>query len=425
MADVKMDGRVVVSLDDESRRLLNEFVGRVKVATPTRTDMVREMFVEVLSNQERNDKPTVPSDAAIRLQTRIDAEEFVEKLEALYDDPAAIAQLKYMLRWFENRSSIRKDLHERLAAFADALADNAVTNEGFAVLFGIDLEPVFREVHTSNMAKKGGPIVEGKRLKPAGWTAPDVAGVLHAQGWQPSQPVGHCDPIVLTDVWTAPSTELRRHAIPIDHTLWEKETEINLARTLVRFGDLPAVECRVRFSGNRKTRVFVMQCPHAPEQFESYEFCKQNMTIASLSIVGTSVGLVRIVSAKNDGVDMQVECARLLYMDGPIPIDVSIWDRNDKVEIPSALVVVGDTSIVCRVLCFDGGKNRRLMIEFGADDGRFGYWERLRQDKKPCDVSVDGVVLGKTEIASVERGRMRSDGSYVLQIEFAKAAPST
>ncbi len=37
------------------------------------------------------------------------------------------------------------------------------------------------EVHRSNMAKVGGPIRgDGKRLKPEGWTPPDVAGVLAA-----------------------------------------------------------------------------------------------------------------------------------------------------------------------------------------------------------------------------------------------------
>lgn len=108
----------------------------------------------------------------------------------------------------------------------------------------------------------------------------------------------------------------------------------------------------------------------------------------------------------------------------PQPIDVSIWNRHEKVEIPTALVLVPDMSIVCRVLFFNGGKDRRLMIEFLANDELFGRWERLRQDEKPCDVSVDGAALGKTKIASVERGVMRSDGSYALQIEFVKAEPA-
>lgn len=151
----------------------------------TRTECVRQMFVDVLPNQERNDKPTIPGESAIRLQTRIDAEEFIEKIEALYDNPATIDTIRQILFLVANSSPIREDLHDRLPEFADALADNAVTNEGFAVLFGIDLQKVFDVVHLSNMAKKDGPIVDGKRGKPEGWKAPDVAGQLRLQGWKP------------------------------------------------------------------------------------------------------------------------------------------------------------------------------------------------------------------------------------------------
>ena len=174
------------------KRELSEFLKNAMdenraLKASNRTVCVRDMFVRVLPHQERNDKPTVPSEAAIRLQTRIDAEEFVEKIEALYDDPSAINQLKVLLlQWIVGHSPIRKDLHDRLPEFADALADNAVTNEGFAVLFGIDLESVFQEVHASNMRKGDGPIVNGKRSKPEGWAPPDVVGVLRKQGWSPS-----------------------------------------------------------------------------------------------------------------------------------------------------------------------------------------------------------------------------------------------
>lgn len=50
---------------------------------------------------------------------------------------------------------------------------------------GIDLRPVWSEVHAANMRKTTGPVREdGKRLKPEGWQPPDIAGVLRAQGWQ-------------------------------------------------------------------------------------------------------------------------------------------------------------------------------------------------------------------------------------------------
>jgi len=47
---------------------------------------------------------------------------------------------------------------------------------------GIDLTGFFAEVHRANMDKIGGERrPDGKRLKPAGWRAPDLAGVLAAQ----------------------------------------------------------------------------------------------------------------------------------------------------------------------------------------------------------------------------------------------------
>jgi predicted HAD superfamily Cof-like phosphohydrolase len=69
-----------------------------------------------------------------------------------------------------------------LVAAADALADLMYVVLGTAVQFGIDLAPVFDEVHASNLRKVGGTKREdGKQLKPAGWKPPDVAGVLERQ----------------------------------------------------------------------------------------------------------------------------------------------------------------------------------------------------------------------------------------------------
>lgn len=48
---------------------------------------------------------------------------------------------------------------------------------------GIDPRPMWTEVNSSNMRKVGGPINEhGKKLKPAGWVGPDIAGELRKQG---------------------------------------------------------------------------------------------------------------------------------------------------------------------------------------------------------------------------------------------------
>jgi predicted HAD superfamily Cof-like phosphohydrolase len=67
----------------------------------------------------------------------------------------------------------------------DALADLLVVTYGAAVEMGIDLEPVFAEVHRSNMSKDGGLDAGGKILKGQGFAPPDVIGELIKQGYQP------------------------------------------------------------------------------------------------------------------------------------------------------------------------------------------------------------------------------------------------
>lgn len=69
-----------------------------------------------------------------------------------------------------------------LVLAVDGLCDLMYVVLGAAVEFGIDLEPVFDEVHRSNLAKKGGTKrADGKTLKPPGWTPPDVAGEIEKQ----------------------------------------------------------------------------------------------------------------------------------------------------------------------------------------------------------------------------------------------------
>jgi predicted HAD superfamily Cof-like phosphohydrolase len=93
---------------------------------------------------------------------------------------------------FEYPAQLRVDLiQEELDEFAeacanhdlpemiDALCDLLYVTYGAAVAMGVDLEPFYDEVHRSNMAKAGGLVREdGKRLKPPGWTPPDIRGLL-------------------------------------------------------------------------------------------------------------------------------------------------------------------------------------------------------------------------------------------------------
>ena len=65
----------------------------------------------------------------------------------------------------------------------DALADILVVTYGTAVELGVDLEPVFAEVHRSNMSKNGGKDAGGKVLKGPAFQPPDILGELKKQGY--------------------------------------------------------------------------------------------------------------------------------------------------------------------------------------------------------------------------------------------------
>lgn len=73
-----------------------------------------------------------------------------------------------------------------MIATADALGDIAYVVYGAAVSYGIELDPVIREIHRSNMSKldnDGQPITreDGKILKSNNYTPPDISGVLQKQ----------------------------------------------------------------------------------------------------------------------------------------------------------------------------------------------------------------------------------------------------
>lgn len=74
-----------------------------------------------------------------------------------------------------------------LPAIAKELTDLLYVVYGTAVSYGIDLGPVFREVHRSNMTKLGGTRrADGKWLKPASYSPADIAPILETQRCHPS-----------------------------------------------------------------------------------------------------------------------------------------------------------------------------------------------------------------------------------------------
>ena len=100
--------------------------------------------------------PSIPDEPTQTLRKRLIQEEFEELQEALQE----------------------KDL----PSIAKELADLLYVVYGTAVSLGIDMEPVFQEVHRSNMSKVGGYKREdGKWVKPPTYSPAKLDSVLAAQ----------------------------------------------------------------------------------------------------------------------------------------------------------------------------------------------------------------------------------------------------
>ena len=85
-----------------------------------------------------------------------------------------LEELKYALQ--------NKDVVE----VADAIGDLLYVVLGCAVSCGIDIEPIYMEIHRSNMTKKGGYKAEnGKWMKPDTYVKPNLLPILIAQGYKP------------------------------------------------------------------------------------------------------------------------------------------------------------------------------------------------------------------------------------------------
>ena len=110
-----------------------------------------------------------------------DVREFHEALEipVAFSPKVRRPELRAALIEEEARETCEAIRAGDLIEAIDGLCDLLCVVYGAALEFGIDLDPFWREVHRTNMAKAGGPMREdGKRLKPEGWTPPDLRGVL-------------------------------------------------------------------------------------------------------------------------------------------------------------------------------------------------------------------------------------------------------
>lgn len=87
----------------------------------------------------------------------------------------------------EEKEELFKAMYElNLIKIADGLADLLYVVFGTAIVYGIDMEEVFDEVHRSNMSKvwKDGTVHYdefGKMLKPSTYSPADIESVLRRQ----------------------------------------------------------------------------------------------------------------------------------------------------------------------------------------------------------------------------------------------------
>ncbi len=117
--------------------------------------------------QEFHEKHGVPSAAAPRMPT---AKDRLRRARLIVTEAAEFLE-----------SADKGDFIEMV----DALADILVVTYGTAVEMGVDLEPVFAEVHRSNMSKNGGLDAGGKVLKGPAFAPPNILSELERQGYKP------------------------------------------------------------------------------------------------------------------------------------------------------------------------------------------------------------------------------------------------
>jgi len=100
-----------------------------------------------------SDEPYIPETNTVDLRLDLIREEFNELRAAMKD----------------------KDL----VATADALGDLLYVVYGTAVSCGLDMRPIFKEIHRSNMSKIGGHKREdGKWIKPKDYSPPDLKPLI-------------------------------------------------------------------------------------------------------------------------------------------------------------------------------------------------------------------------------------------------------
>lgn len=104
----------------------------------------------------------------------------VSQSPSIPDEPTKILRKRLIQEEFEE---LQEAMDEKdLPSIAKELADLLYVVYGTAVSLGMDMEPVFKEVHRSNMSKVGGYKREdGKWVKPATYSPAKISPIIHSQ----------------------------------------------------------------------------------------------------------------------------------------------------------------------------------------------------------------------------------------------------
>lgn len=104
----------------------------------------------------------------------------VSPTPAVPDEPTKLLRKRLIQEEFEE---LQEAMQEKdLPSIAKELADLLYVVYGTAVSLGIDMEPVFKEVHRSNMSKVGGYKREdGKWVKPPTYSPANILPIISKQ----------------------------------------------------------------------------------------------------------------------------------------------------------------------------------------------------------------------------------------------------
>ncbi|WNM58501.1 MazG nucleotide pyrophosphohydrolase domain-containing protein [Candidatus Nitrospira allomarina] len=105
---------------------------------------------------------------------------YVSPTPSIPDEPTQILRKRLIQEEFDE---LQEAMQEKdLPSIAKELADLLYVVYGTAVSLGIDMEPVFQEVHRSNMSKVGGHKREdGKWVKPPTYSPAKIDDLLATQ----------------------------------------------------------------------------------------------------------------------------------------------------------------------------------------------------------------------------------------------------